>query len=311
MIGIITLFGLAQAGNAKILFDHTKSEITQLNVPAFTYGVGGQGLGNVFYARPGEEVGTFYGVQAATSCDNLPSGTSCDEFAVNDDGFLVWVGPGGSFSNPQWGTAGPPVGGKTLSWGTPFAGYCVDRSTGEETLFCDIGNTIPDYNLGFSTTFNWKGLNVYALVNHSGGFDVYNQPLQWETFKRMTGIYDQTNVPEAERKPIGYYDAWYAVSGLAPSSVFVEDASFTKLREVSLSYRVSPAQLGNLPGLNAFSSIGLNLTGRNLITWTDYRGYDPEIGQTGGDTGSAAIARVDGYQYPNFRTYSASIEFIF
>jgi len=297
--------------SAKLLFDATKSEITELNVPAFTYGVGGQGLGNVFYAREGEEVGTFYGVQAATSCSHLPADMSCSEFAVNDDGFLVWVGPGGSFSNPQWGASGPAVGGKTLTWGTPFGGYCVDQSTGEETLFCDIGNTIPDYNIGLSTTFNWKGLNVYALLNHSAGFDVYNQPLQWGTFKRFTGIYDQTNVPEGQRKPIGYYDAWYAVSGLAPSSVFVEDASYTKLREVSLSYRVSPQQLGNLPGLNAFSSIGLSLTGRNLLTWTDYRGYDPEIGQGGGDTGSAAIARVDGYQYPNFRTYSASIEFIF
>jgi hypothetical protein len=297
--------------SAKLLFDKTRSEITQLDVPAFVYGVGGQGLGTVFYAREGEAVGTFYGVQAAENCGHLPAGMSCDEFAVNDDGFLVWVGAGGSFSNPQWGTSGPTVGGKKLTWGTPFAGYCTDRSTGEETLFCDVGNTIPEYNIGFSTSLNWRGLNLYALVNHSANFDIYNQPLQWGTFKRFTGIYDQTGVNEADRKPIGYYDAWYAVSGLAISSIYVEDASFTKLREVSLSYRLNPDQLGNLPGLTAFSSIGLNLSGRNLYTWTDYRGYDPETGSDGGDTGSAAIARVDGYRYPNFRTFSASIEFIF
>jgi TonB-linked SusC/RagA family outer membrane protein len=297
--------------SAKLLFDKTRSEITQLDVPAFVYGVGGQGLGTVFYAREGEAVGTFYGVQAAENCGHLPAGMSCDEFAVNDDGFLVWVGAGGSFSNPQWGTSGPTVGGKKLNWGTPFAGYCTDRSTGEETLFCDVGNTIPEYNIGFSTSLNWRGLNLYALINHSANFDIYNQPLQWGTFKRFTGIYDQTGVNEADRKPIGYYDAWYAVSGLAISSIYVEDASFTKLREVSLSYRLNPDQLGNLPGLTAFSSIGLNLSGRNLYTWTDYRGYDPETGSDGGDTGSAAIARVDGYRYPNFRTFSASIEFIF
>jgi hypothetical protein len=63
--------------------------------------------------------------------------------------------------------------------------------------------------------------------------------------------------------------------------------------------------------MSSFSSIGLNVTGRNLFTWSDYRGYDPENGETGGDTGSAAIARVDGYNYPNFRTFAASIEFIF
>jgi TonB-linked SusC/RagA family outer membrane protein len=298
--------------SAKLLFDATKSEITQLDVPAFVYGVGGQGLGTVFYAREGEEVGNFYGVQAAENCGHLPAGMSCDEFTVNDDGFLVWVGAGGSLDNPQWGTASTEaIGGKYPTWGTPFAGYCTDASTGEETLFCNVGNSIPDYNIGISTSLNWKGVSLYALINRSAKFDVYNQPLQWGTFKRFTGIYDQTGIEGTNRKPIGYYDAWYAVSGLGISSIYVEDASFTKLREVSLSYRITPDQLGNVPLMSSFSSIGLNVTGRNLFTWSDYRGYDPENGETGGDTGSAAIARVDGYNYPNFRTFAASIEFIF
>lgn len=297
--------------STKLLWDATKSEITALNVPPFTYGVGGQGLGTVFYARPGEEIGTFYGVQAATSCDHLPGDVSCDGFAVNDDGFLVWVGQGGSFSSPQWGTDGPVVGGKTIKWGTPFGGYCIDGSTGETTQFCNIGNTIPDFNLGFSTTATWKGLSVYALVSHANSFDIYNQPLQWGTFKRMTGIYQQEGVPQDQLKPIGYYDAWYAVSGLAPSSIFVEDGTFTKIRELAFSYRVPQDFLSRVPGLNAFDGMTFNLTGRNLYTWTDYRGYDAEMGETGGDTGSAAVARVDGYNYPNFRTWTASIDFIF
>ena len=135
--------------------------------------------------------------------------------------------------------------------------------------------------------------------------------LQWGTFKRFTGIFDQTNVPEAERKPVGYYDALYGVSGLQPSNVFVEDGTFTKLREVSLSYRLSQDLLSGIPGLNRFNGIALNLVGRNLFTWSDYRGYDPDLGEGGGDTGSAAVARVDGYNYPNFRTITAAIEFIF
>ncbi len=295
---------------AKILYDATKSEITSLSVPAFTYGVGGQAMGNVFYAREGEKVGTFYGIQAAMSCAHLPAAMSCDGFEVNNDGFLVWTG-GGGFANPQWGVDGAVVGGKTLKWGTPFGGFCIDRSTGEETQFCEVGNTMPDYNFGISTTMSFKGLTAYALLSRSAGFDVYNQPLQWGTFKRMTGIFGQDNVPDADKKPIGYYDAWYAVSGLGPSSIFVEDASFTKLREVSLSYRFNPSQLGVIPGMGQFAGLALSLVGRNLFTWTDYRGYDPEVGKTGGDTGSSAIARVDGYTYPNFRTWTAAIEFIF
>ena len=50
---------------------------------------------------------------------------------------------------------------------------------------------------------------------------------------------------------------------------------------------------------------------QNLYTWTNYRGFDPEIGLGGGNTGSAALARVEGYQYPLFRTLTATIELIF
>jgi hypothetical protein len=297
--------------SAKLLYDNTVSEISELSVPAFTYGVGGQGLGTVFYAREGEEVGNFYGIKYAKSCADLPADVPCDGFAVDDYGYLVWIGQGGSLSSPQWGTDGPAVLGRTLKWGTPFQGVCIDRTTGEETTFCQVGNSIPDYNLGLATTLTWKGLSVYALLSRSSTFDIYNQPLQWGTFRRLTGIFDQSNVPEAQRKPVGYFDAWYGVSSLNPSNIFVEDGTFTKLREVAVSYRFGRDLIDRIPGLNRFNSIGLNLVGRNLFTWTDYRGYDPDLGEGGGDTGSAAVARVDGYNYPNFRTFTAAIEFIF
>jgi len=297
--------------SAKLLYDHTVSEITKLNVPAFQYGVGGQGLGTVFYAREGEKIGDFYGVSYATGCSSLPGDMSCDGFVVNGEGYLVWVGQGGNLSSPDWGAEGPAVLGKKVKWGTPFQGVCTDRLTGEETTFCNVGNSIPDYNLGLATTLSYKGLTLYGLISRSAGFDIYNQPLQWGTFKRFTGIFDQTGVPEAEQKPIGYYDALYGVSGLQPSNVFVEDGTFTKIREVSLSYRLGQDFLSGIPGLNRFNGVALNLVGRNLFTWSDYRGYDPDLGEGGGDTGSAAVARVDGYNYPNFRTITAAIEFIF
>ncbi len=295
----------------KLLFDHTKSVITELNVPPFTYGVSGQALGNVFYARPGEQIGTFYGEKAASSCADLPEGVSCDGFQVNNDGFLVWTG-GSGLDNPQWGTdSDVKIRGSSVKWGSPFAGECTDPSTSERTLFCPVGNSMPKWNASVSSTVGYKGLSLYGLVGHSDGFDVYNQPLQWAIFKRYGGIMDQSGVPEAQQKPVGYYDALYgALGGLQPSSPFVEDATFTKLREVSLSYRFNREALSSF-GLDRFGSIGLSLTGRNLFTWTNYRGFDPEVGKGGGDTGSAAIARVEGYQYPNFRTWTAAIELTF
>lgn len=297
--------------SARVLYDRTRSTITELNVPPFRYGVAGQALGDVYYARPGEELGTFYGVTYATSCDDLPIGVSCDGFTVNDDGWLVWVGSG-SLADNQWGEdSDVTIRGSTVKWGTPFAGECTDRSTEERTLFCPVGNSLPDFSVGLSSTLEWKGLSLYGLLDAVQGFDVYNQPLQWALFRRNIAMMDQTGVPEGERKPLGYYDALYGVSGLQPSNAFVEDGSFVKLREVALRYRVGADQLARVPGISAFSGLTLSAIGRNLITWTDYRGYDPEVGRAGGTTGSAALARVDGYSYPNFRTWTLGLELNF
>ncbi|MFO7893399.1 MAG: SusC/RagA family TonB-linked outer membrane protein [Longimicrobiales bacterium] len=296
--------------STRAIFDKTYSEITQLDVPPFQYGVGGQGLGDVFYATEGAEYGSFYGFQFAEDCGHLPEGVACDGWEQNDEGLLVYA-PNGLDEN-DWGTDYNVENFGDVKWGTPVAGYCQDvLDPDNETQNCPVGNSIPDFNLSFSTTLGWGGLSLYGLLDSSHGFDIYNQPLQWGTFKRYSGIMDQTDVPEAERKPVGYFDALYGVSGLEPSSIFVEDGSFWKLRELSAAYRFGAEQLTGIPGLQRFSSINLSVSGRNLMTWTDYRGYDPEVGRGGGNTGSAVVARVDGFQYPNFRTVTAALELVF
>lgn len=297
--------------SSKFLFDKTETVITELKVPPFQYGNPQQGQESSYYARKGEKIGTFYGVKVAKSCADLPANVSCEGFVVNDDGFLVWVGQGGSLKDNKWGTTGPAIAGKTLRWGTPFQTVCIDRVTKQETTYCPLGNSIPKFNLGWANTFNIKGLQVYALVNHQHKFDIFNEPLSWGTFRRRTGIFDQRGKPESEWKPIGYYDAWYGVSGLQPSTIFVEDGTFTKLREVSLSYRIGRDVLARVPGLDRLSGIGLNLTGRNLYVWTNYRGFDPDQGAGGGPINSPAVTRQEGYAYPQFRTFTGSIEIIF
>jgi TonB-linked SusC/RagA family outer membrane protein len=299
----------------RVLLDRTVSTIQELYVPAFMYGVPGQAIDRSFYAREGERIGTFYGIRFATSCGDLPQGVDCTEFTRNNDGFLVYTGPGGLAAN-AWGkdapleitTAAPHLAG--VKWGTPFAALCTDRATGENRLFCELGKTLPDYSLSVGSTFSMAGFTVYGLVNAVQGFEVYNQPLQWAVFTRTSGLYDQRGVPEPEQKPLGYYDAMYGVSGLRPSSAFVEDGSFVKLRELSVGYRLGRSAMNALP-LRGIEGAALSLTGRNLLTFTNYRGFDPEVGRAGGETGSAALARIEGYQYPNFRTWTLVFELNF
>jgi hypothetical protein len=136
---------------------------------------------------------------------------------------------------------------------------------------------------------------------------VYNVPQQWAVFRSYAAIEDQSGVTDALKKPLGYYNALYGLSVLSPDNYFVQDASFAKLREVSLQYRLGRDQLARIGFLRSFDGIAFSVIGRNLLTFTKYIGYDPEVGSNGGDTGSAAIARVDGYQYPNFRNFTFSI----
>jgi TonB-linked SusC/RagA family outer membrane protein len=293
--------------SARLLYDQTRSTITQLDVAQFRYGVPGQNMTNVFVAREGERIGTFYGPIAARSCDHLPEGfvSGCDEFVVDQNGYLVWVGSGGSLSDNAWGTQSPDF----LNWGTPFAGHCADDRTGAGRNFCPVGNTMPDYTVSLSSNLDWRGFSLYGLIEAVQGFDVYNQPLQWSVFRDNVSLFDQSGIPENEQKPIGYWRALYGgLGGLIPNSEFVEDGSFMKLRELSLRYRFNAEQLSGVPGLGGFSGLALSVSGRNLMTWSDYRGYDPEVGRAGGATGSAALARVDGYNYPNFRTWTFGAE---
>ena len=59
----------------------------------------------------------------------------------------------------------------------------------------------------------------------------------------------------------------------------------------------------------ALSEAGLavGLVGRNLVTFTDYRGYDPEVGRGGGQLGSAALNGIDYFTFPNLRTFTLQL----
>jgi TonB-linked SusC/RagA family outer membrane protein len=298
--------------SGRVLFDRTRQEITALNRPCYLTGLVANGstnqnLNNIFYVCPGEAVGSFYGARYASSCADLPEKAqgSCDQFRVNDDGFLVWTG-GKAYtegkSGNNWGTSAT-IGGTPYNWGIPFVGWGKDRY-GNPTQTVALGNTTPKYNLSVSSNMDWHGLNLYALVDASQGFNVYNQTRQWAMFRDRAGEADQVGKSDELQKPVGYYAALYG--GAQVNSHFVEDGSFVKLREMALRYTLGGNKISRFIG--GVDHVTLGLTGRNLKTWTKYRGYDPEVGAGGGATGSAAIARIDAYAYPNYRTFTLSAE---
>src|SRR5262249_785802 len=92
----------------------------------------------------------------------------------------------------------------------------------------------------------------------------------------------------------GFYDI------LGPNNYSVEKGTFTKLREMSLTYRV-----GAIKGLGGDWTAGV--IGRNLWTHTSYSGYDPEPGAGAGTTGSGLINQTDAFGFPTLRRFTFTL----
>jgi TonB-linked SusC/RagA family outer membrane protein len=294
--------------STRLIYDRTRQEITELNVPCYREtGLGNvQGLETAFYTCEGEALGTFYGVKFATDPSELPEGVDPNLFQVNDDGYLVYVGAGNSytegFAKNLWGTQSTinnPVNGAKYNWGIPVVASQLAK----------LGSTMPDYNLSLSSDFNLGGLQIYGLLDGSFGFEIYNQTRQWSLFNGRGGELDQAGKDSTLYKPIGYYGSSSGLyNALGPNSHFVEDGSFVKLRELAVRYTIGSNLLDRAGPLRSFDRVTFGIIGRNLVTWTDYSGYDPEVGYSGGRTSSPVLNRFDRYGYPNFRTFTATVE---
>lgn len=297
------------------LYDRSKAEITEFNRPAFRYGAGTQSS-DVFYYRKGETFGVFYGNKFATNASTLPRNlrpAAGTHFQVNDDGYMVPVGQGNSWNqgiaSNLWGTMvavptydanGNPTGQTVnLPWGIPVK-YVNDE--GQD--FVKIGQALPKFNAAFGTNFRYKGLTAYLLFEGQFGGNIYNQSRQWLYRDLRAGEMDQGGKADANKKTVLYYQTLYNTNN--SSSHFVEDGTYVKLRELALRYTFSQENLQPVFG-NAIKNLTLSVIGRNLLTFTDYSGFDPEVGATG----QAALIRFDGFNYPNFRTITGSIEIQF
>lgn len=307
--------------SVRLNLDRSVSRIDSLGRPAFP--------SSYFFYRDGEVFGSFFGTKWADSCDQLSENAPCEQFQVNDDGLLVWTGDAKYTQGVQgdqflWGTSSNPdsTDGVTYDWGMPIKTYvwdglsdstCTSRREGGEgcAAFAYMGNTTPDLNVSFRTSFRWKDLSVWVLLDGEFGADIYNQTRQWAYREGRSGDQDQGGKPDELKKPVGYYAKLYNINGL--SSWFVESGNFVKVRELSVRYALNPDWLDKV-FRGRVTGADINLIGRNLYTFTNYSGYDPEVGNAGQNNsagGSQVIGRIDAYEYPNYRTISASLQLVF
>ncbi|MFQ5750703.1 MAG: SusC/RagA family TonB-linked outer membrane protein, partial [bacterium] len=292
--------------SANLVFDRSRQKITEFDLPAFRYGPG-----NAFYKRNGEVFGSMYGVKWMTNFNELNThdegihANSSDLFDVNDDGLLVPVGAGNTYQSGLWGTE-VVIDGETYDWGMPIE-YIDFDDKGNITTFHKIGDVVPDFNVGLSTTFRWKGFTTYLLFDAEVGGEIYNNTRQWAYRELRHKDVDQFGKPEKLKKPIDYYAKLYNVNAI--NSWFVEEGTYLKMRELNVSYAFDRSLLSSLFGDfigRSLNRLSIGLRGRNLLTWTDYSGFDPEVGQ-----GNATQLRYDGFRYPNYRTFTGYVEIEF
>jgi len=311
---------------ATATYTRTRTTIEELNVAPFFIGTSLQATDQFIRIAEGEEFGTIYGRKFMRSCSELPADwqSRCGpgkDFQLNDEGWLVWVGagnnPGMGITDNLWNAVLPedesPWPGVPLSWGMPVL---IRDETGTP-MSLPLGNALPDYQVGMSHTLSYGKFTLYALIDGSFGRDVWNQGRHWSYLDFLSRDIDQAGKSVETAKPIGYfYRAGPGPGGnpngiggfydiLGPNNRFVEDASFIKLRELQASY-----QIGRLAGFGDWS---VSVVGRNLKTWTDYSGFDPEvgIGSSGGAAGNGIINAIDAFTFPQLRSVSFVISTTF
>jgi TonB-linked SusC/RagA family outer membrane protein len=175
------------------------------------------------------------------------------------------------------------------------AGRPIAETVGTSTTLATkvIGNPNPDWIASFSNTFMYKKLSLSFLLDGAFGQDVFNADRRT---RQGVGFGDY-----AEKETVGALPRGYIFSIYATEEWRVEKGSYLKLREVSLSY--------DLPSVAKFiKAISISLTGRNLVSWDSYDGYDPET-NAGGN--SAALRGIDFGNVPIPRTFQATLRATF
>jgi TonB-linked SusC/RagA family outer membrane protein len=164
--------------------------------------------------------------------------------------------------------------------------------TGDRTV---IGDPQPDFTVGFTNNLSYGRFDLSIFFQGSYGNDIYNA-----TRIDLEGMFDSKNqsvvvlnrwTPENTNTDIPRAGKMWNVK---TSSRFVEDGSYLRLKSITLSYKLLKEQQ-----IKAVKGMSVYLTGQNLITLTNYSGFDPEVNAFGN---SAVTMGIDYGTYPQYRS---------
>lgn len=166
-----------------------------------------------------------------------------------------------------------------------------------------IDNPNPLFTFGMTNTFSWKGFTLNIFLQGSYGNDIFNAS-RMETEGMYDGKNQSTRVLNRWREPGQQTDVPKAGYTMHNSTYFIEDGSYLRLKDLSLSYDVT----GPLLKKWGITRLQPYFTATNLLTWTGYSGMDPEVNQWGN---SGAVQGIDWGTYPQCRSFVFGINLEF
>jgi TonB-linked SusC/RagA family outer membrane protein len=160
-----------------------------------------------------------------------------------------------------------------------------------------LGDANPRYLMQFGNDFTYKAFAFNVLVDYRHGGDVSNMTLNLYDEGENTWDYEDKSPESGVALGKYRYDLWNEGN----TAVYIQDGSYTKVREVSLSWDVPRTMLSRLRGVD---NMRINLAGRNLFIISAYNGVDPEV-----NNGGQQVARfVDLAPWPPTRSIFLSFD---
>ncbi len=213
-------------------------------------------------------------------------------------------------------------GGNRVQVGEPigiFYGYhClgVDPTTGN-LVYEDIdhdgiitandrtktGDPNPDFTAGFTNVFSYKSFELSIFLQMVYGNDIFNGTLIY--LESGTGEDNQTTRMVGRWKKPGDITNFPRVGDSYKSSRFIEDGSYMRIKNVTLSYNFKKKWVSKM----GMKTAKLYATVQNLFTFTKYTGMDPEVNYYGGS--SNIIMGTDFFTYPQSRTILFGLNIVF
>jgi TonB-dependent starch-binding outer membrane protein SusC len=231
-----------------------------------------------YVLRAGEKIGQLYGFLILKSLDQADPNTGLPFIAKADQ----------------------------ANYEVASNGYVVNKATKRPVSSpsqYSFGDPNPKFNMSFINNFSYKNFLTFSMQwDWVYGSHLYNQTKSWMYRDGISSDYENPITIDGQTQA---YTAFYrgiyqAGANNGTKDYFYENASFLRLRNISLGFDV--ARCFNLKFANRLQLV---LSGRNIFTSTKYTGYDPEV--SSGSSNSAFDRGVDHNTIPNTKQYSVGL----